>query len=513
MKNDRGYITVFLSLILCVMMIVVTAVLTIADYKHGSTKAEAALSSAESDTLARYQKMCFDRYHLLICDITDGGCGEGASEERIMKLMQENLGDSFDVQEIALSGMEKFAANDYESFKHQIKDNSGYEAAGFAVDKIKEKTSDNDEPLNHGDIQNMENDIDNEKETRELEQMEKAEQGNLQTSESDKRKISDVNIKADDYKYGIVKTNESDGAAEYKKNDIEDPRDVLKSIKSAGIPDLIKPKNIRFSPDSIKGEDLPSDKVNQNHFKDVDTEFDDYDSMKKDLTSKNGWGNALSDHAEAIAYAADSFNCLTDQKYDDTYLNMELEYLACGEKTDSENYAMAVRGIIAIRLGINFSYLITDVKKMAELDSISLAICSAAPFSQPVVKYLLAGCWSYCESISDAYYLVHGKNLPYLKTEETWMTDLEHLGEIGNSDIKENENGMSYKDYLMILVSLHPKMIYPRMLDLIQLNVRKKGTEGGDEKFLIKNAVTAFGIDAEIKYKKKKIYLHEETGY
>ena len=79
-RNNRGYIVVFMSLILLVLMIIVTAVLEIAKLDSGKTKAAAALSTTESDMLAKYQKLCFERYHLLVCDLSDGGKGDAATE-------------------------------------------------------------------------------------------------------------------------------------------------------------------------------------------------------------------------------------------------------------------------------------------------------------------------------------------------------------------------------------------------------------------------------------------------
>ena len=48
-----------------------------------------------------------------------------------------------------------------------------------------------------------------------------------------------------------------------------------------------------------------------------------------------------------------------------------------------------------------------------------------------------------------------------------------------------------------------------RMLDLIQTNTRKNS----DKDFLVKNAITAFGVDSQITYKGRSYSYHEEAGY
>ncbi len=486
-RNNRGYIVVFMSLILLVLMIIVTAVLEIAKLDSGKTKAAAALSTTESDMLAKYQKLCFERYHLLVCDLSDGGKGEAATEEMMKNHLQENLGDELTVDDIAFAGQEYFLEDDYAEFKKQISDQAYYQAALAAVNAIETKTGGQDEPVDHDTIQEMDDDVDNTKEVRELEGMEEEEEAEKSGTEL------------------VEKTVDSD---------VEDPRETLKTFTASGIPALIQPNELIFSNNQISQEDdIPSETCDSSVFSDINTDFDNYTTLKSDTTKENGWGQSLVNYGEAIAYASSVFNCATDVKYDDTYLNLELEYLVGGKPNDADNYESVVRQMIALRLGPNFAYLLTDAEKMASLEALSTAICAAAPFLQPACKYLLAGCWAYFESVLDVYYLLRGKKIPYFKDWNSWMTDLEHLGQFQDAECKEDEDGMSYKDYLMILIALHGNTIYPRMLDLIQLNVRQKDIEGGDPNFKFENTVTAFGMDATVSMGESSFYLHEEAGY
>ena len=81
--NNRGYVTIFLSLMIIVMLIVVTAVLKIMDDSGAKSKVVTATSSAMSSELANYNRLIFDRYHILLLDKTYSGMGEGAIEQGI----------------------------------------------------------------------------------------------------------------------------------------------------------------------------------------------------------------------------------------------------------------------------------------------------------------------------------------------------------------------------------------------------------------------------------------------
>ena len=77
----------------------------------------------------------------------------------------------------------------------------------------------------------------------------------------------------------------------------------------------------------------------------------------------------------------------------------------------------------------------------------------------------------------------------------------------------DGEEGLDYKEYLMILLALEGDSIYYRMLDLMQLNVNNQGTDYTDPTFRMENAITAFGVNADVSYGGTQFKLHEEAGY
>lgn len=67
--------------------------------------------------------------------------------------------------------------------------------------------------------------------------------------------------------------------------------------------------------------------------------------------------------------------------------------------------------MIGIRYPINYIGLIRQPDKMQTLTELATSIAGAAPYLIPALKYFLAGCWAYIESIADVRILFDGKRL------------------------------------------------------------------------------------------------------
>ncbi len=487
MKN-RGYVTVFVTMLLAVMMIIVMAVLQITDESHAKTKSVTALSSAMSSELAEFNPYVYDRYHILLLDRNSAGQGEEAMVTDMKSLLEYDLGDKFSVGNLEISKIISLMDDDCKEFDRQIRQNFKYDAADYTAEKILQKTSGNDTPVDDETISEMEEDIGNEQSRIEAE---------TEDSESDDSQSED-------------EEEDDDKEKDNSEESVEDPRKALKAYTDAGIAVLILPEEVKLSSEEVP-EDLPSKGRGIFTEEDIDTDFNDKGKLETDSMKGNGWSTSLMNGAETLVYASKYFNCLTDQPYDDTALNLEMEYLAVGGKNDGENYRRVVNRILLIRFGFNFAYILTDPVRMAKCDALALSICAGFPPMQPVVKFLLAGCWSYIESIADVYLLLRNHKVPFFKTTTTWETDFEslsHLDSIQNKS-EDDEKGLDYKDYMIILMALQGNNLKYRILDLIQINTNKNN----DETFRIKNAITAFGVNAEISYGSKDFSLYEETGY
>lgn len=486
--NDQGKITVFLSLVMLTLMGLVLTVMTVIERQHAKARAVMAISSAVSGVQADYNPYIFERYHILLLDKDYEGAGEGKMEALAEESLEYTLSDEFTVDRVELSGTTNIMDQKCKSFREQVEKYISYGVTEYAIEQLADSVSGDDADKADEVLQEMDEGLEN-PDTRNH-----ALPADVPTADAPVTDVPTADAPAAD---------DSDGS-------YEDPRMKLRILSGIGIAYVIKPDSISFSENVLKPEELPSyGNIGIHGLLPVDTDFEDYDRLKQDVISCSGWTDGLFTDTALILYANDVFNCATDQIYEDTYLNCELEYLISGLSTDAENYKKAVDRILQIRLGINFSYLLTDVGKMSELSSLAWSISLVTLVPQPIVKYLLAGCWAYTEGVAEVYFMLRGDKIPYVKNRANWITDLYSLSDLsGLTNPNSKEAGMSYKDYLLLLLALQQEDSCYRMLDLIEINTRQQY-----DSFRMKNAVTGFAMNIGISYGDEHFDIRKETGY
>lgn len=155
------------------------------------------------------------------------------------------------------------------------------------------------------------------------------------------------------------------------------------------------------------------------------------------------------------------------------FFQNEIEYLIGGRANEYHNVSAVRNRILAIRLAMNMAYLLTDQEKSASLHALAAATGGILfPGTGEIVAYyLLATIWSLGESIEDYRALTEGGKVALWKSEDTWRTDIDKLlsGELDSDH--SGERGLSYSDYLAILLSLQdPSLTLSRFQDLLFVN-------------------------------------------
>lgn len=134
----------------------------------------------------------------------------------------------------------------------------------------------------------------------------------------------------------------------------------------------------------------------------------------------------------------------------------EAEYLLGGKESDIENLKVVVWELLAIREVINFTFLVSNPQKQAQVEAASMLVAGATlnPMAVNVIKVGIMAAWALGESILDVRALMAGKRIPLLKSEDTWTTELEKLNEIasGEAMAKEAKWGLGYEEYLTVLL-------------------------------------------------------------
>ena len=467
--NNKGQITIFICLILTAFLLIGMTALGVCRHFGNKEEVSIAVNSAVSDIKSEYNSYIFEHYHILLFDKTDYGKGEAAVEEKFYENIKFNLSGDCTVNNVAITDYDLILDNNCEALKTQIDDYIVYAGIEYGASEILDKTGGKDANVSDEIIDDMYRDCESD-----------------ESSESDS----------------------SDEENTSKKED--DPRDFTKKMGKVGIINFVLPEGLYVSDETIDLSECPS-KLASSAMSgyDIEDKFNSYSKLKKDLKKNSEWNSALIDAGCGISYAECVFNCATNTNINDnTVFDFELEYLICGDSSDYNNLNKTVKRIIAIRFPIDFTYLLTDVSKMSRVKSIALALNASTGIPYTIMKYLIAGCWSYVEAAADVKVLLRGDKLPFEKTSGSWMTDIDNFGGSLRDAGVSDDAGMSYEDYLMILMALNMDKVYMRMLDIMQLNARQIYPE-----FLMENAAVGLSADVSIAYGYSEFDFNISGGY
>lgn len=464
--NNKGQITVFLSLIMTALVVLCLFAVKICTYYNAKSKAAQVVNTAISDVKSEYNSYIFEHYHILLFDKTDYGKGEAAVEELIYESVKENLDKDQTKIDIAITGFDLISDNDCEALKLQIDDYTVYAALEYGADTILSKTGGKEAAIDENVVEDMDADTKEKK----------------------------------------TKPDEQDSFG----NSADDPRNFTKTMGKKGILFFVAPDDLEISTDTINLSGCPSmGKISFSDFYGTNEKFDSYSRLKKDLKQGGTWNNELINAGCGLAYARDVFNCALNQNVnEDTVFKFEIEYLICGRASDYMNLRSTVYKIISIRFPINYSYLLTDASKMSRVKAIAFSLSLTTAIPEPILKYLIAGCWSYIEAVSDVRELMRGHKVSFEKNSDNWKTDIDNLA---NSFIEEGDNqeeGLDYEDYLMILLAVKMDSAYTRMLDIMQLNASKIYPD-----FKMSNAAVGLTVDASIEYDDSVFNFNISGGY
>jgi len=209
--------------------------------------------------------------------------------------------------------------------------------------------------------------------------------------------------------------------------------------------------------------------------------LDEYISVREKSGEINV-GNG--EEPEKLTLLEKALNFLYYLKYSGSYLEpkenssltYEKEYLLCGKNNDMDNLRETANVLLAIRSVANGIYLASDKVKAEEIKAAS-ELCAAAVFSpelEPVFEAVIFLGWTYMESVYDVKQLYLGGKVPLYKQQDTWHYSLANvfLGFLKKEP--PSETGLDYNTYLaLLLLTKGEKTICFRFMDLIEMNIRK----------------------------------------
>lgn len=309
---------------------------------------------------------------------------------------------------------------------------------------------------------------------------------------------------------GVVGSENMDEENPTVQPEVDDPRDYTKKLSGSIILNLVLPGDKTVSDATISLVDAPSLRLIGffSDYKEVDRDFDSMVPLLEGLTALGSWQDSLTDMGLQLAYIGQVFNSYREEKNDTAVLAYEQEYLIAGKSSDYENLKSVAHRMIGIRYPINYIGLIRQPDKMQTLTELATSIAGAAPYLIPALKYFLAGCWAYIESIADVRILFDGKKAPFMKNADNWITDIEHISESLSKETEDAENGLDYQAYLSILQAMNIDGATARMLDLMQINTMQE-----EKEFRILHAAVGLEADFESTFGGQRFQYHQSVAY
>lgn len=171
----------------------------------------------------------------------------------------------------------------------------------------------------------------------------------------------------------------------------------------------------------------------------------------------------------------------TDNKIKDTLFDKaEVEYILAGASGESQNHIIIKGEILLIRFGMNTLHVYSDSGKRLQALEIAASVAGFTGFGIPVVHNLIMCAWGMAEATQDIEALYKGERVSFIKTAQTWKTDLIPGGYSVKNDVQQQGSLMDfdYHDYLRLLLLVQDKEVkMNRIEDLIQVNMQKSNPD------------------------------------
>lgn len=443
--NNRGQTTIFFTLIISILMLFTFTALEVGRIYLSRVKAAAVVQSARLSIMADYNRELFERYHLLFMDAGYGSGSETALEQKMEDYIVYSLNEenkkiyTFVIDELAVLETDNILDEDMKLLKEQI---AKYESTAGIIHRAKETAK-------------------------------KIAGKSIDTSSAaQETETNGVELPQNE------NTSSDTGSEDSTVTKPEDPRNTLTEALKLGILSFLKPADMEVSTKSFDFSSAPSSKYRQQQEDEKDNSFQDIGFLKRFLkeSTKEQSFNGLLEKAAVLDYTDYHFSNGVNPKKD-SVMKCETEYILKGRDNDFDNLQSVLNEIVWLRMPVNYAYLLTDTEKKSEALTLAAAICTATNTEGliEIVKYLLLGCWAYGETLNEMKTLLAGGEIAYIKTADTWRTDLKNLTASTSTDSKTA--GMNYEDYLLLLLAKKTgkklDICYARMLDVMELNLQK----------------------------------------
>lgn len=490
----RGSITVFLALVLGLVLSLLSSGLESARMAAARTQILNGMDIGLYSLFGQYDKSLLKDFDLFA---VDGACGGKEMNlasvydnlESYMKPVMKQNSQKLSVQQGGISGYLLMTDSDGEVFYQQavqyMKDTLGSHGAKLLLDKIRnmqkktiEAETKGNELESKGTIESYESEMDSasQKSQAALEEKKKQEQQNQQGQNgfTDGKMLPSV-------------TEESNPPAK-----VENPIPTIRRLRWMSILDLVLPAGKEVSDKSVKKKELVSGR-------ELEQGLAMEDTVKSD-------GSILSQVLYQQYLLEKLGNYMEPGKGD---LSYQIEYIIEQKYSDEANLKAIAKKLLMVREGINVVCLMSDSVMMSQIHALAAAIAAGflIPPAAVVIEGALILCWSFAESVLDVRELFAGGKVPLAKNSSNWQLSLQGMPALVDkldTDRKNDENGLSYQDYLQIfLLTTSKSQKVSGGMDMVESAFRE--TEDWEE-FRLDLCITAMEASVDVKANKRKVF-------
>ena len=477
-SRTKGYLTVFLSLSITIIMSLVLALFQGARIGAVKMKTECVADIAMNSVLAEYNRQLYEQYGLLMVDTSYGRANPSIvnTEEHLRHYIQKNFDRSMTGGLVNASTITSMYCEDARITGSSFATDNNY--AVLAKQILAYMGADPVEGIMTDVLTNADMVASSALDTTDVEAMASANQEAIDAVELP------------------IVINEK---GEEEVITLGNPADAVNSQKDIGALSLAMKSSGTISTASVNLEDLPSHR-----------------KLSKGTGLRDNENISAAEKLLLEQYYYEKCSRY-GQELEKSHLKYQLEYLIYGQESDCKNLEKMAENLLFWREASNMLYLFGCETKCAEAEAVAavLTAVTLVPELKDLVKYSILFAWTFAESISDLNILFSGGRVPLFKSDKTWRLGIMSMLSFRNYlDGGDLEKGLYYKDYVRIRLFLEPHADkLKRMGDVIEMDVRKSV---GNHNFRLDHCLdafcgeikvaTTFGYDVKI----ERVYGYEE---
>ncbi len=475
-KKENGYLTVFLSLCIAVVLSLCLTLIDGARRGGAALEASCAADAGIQSVLAEYHRQLLEQYNLFAIDSSYGTETPGASntEIRLIYYLDKNL-----------------TSADGPLLSSGCRDLLKLRLDGVKMTEMSILTDEEGAVFRRRAAEAVKDDIGLSALNEVREWMEEIEVNGLDTGEASQEKE-----RADQY----IQEYEYEDEEGKQHKGVENPTEVLEGKRSLGILKLVVEDESRLSGNTLPLSGLVYQRMRQGKV------------SRGNLPAENtNWLDGFSERLLFQEYLLRYMGRYGNDEGKQAF-HYQIEYLIAGKENDTDNLRHVADRICAVREAANALFLWNDPAKSTEVELAAGAAAAALglPALTPVLKTSMILGWAYAESVYDVKTLFSGGRVPLMKDGTSWHYSLAAAlsGNLGDSS--PGGTGMSYEDYLRVFMTMTDlDVLTGRAMDMVEADIRMTA---GNEFFRLDGCYDRVGFDIRISSAYGYEYRTERKG-